>query len=119
MSNAEAGVDALALPIVGENEGEQMQCVMEVLGPPPASLLEKATRKEQFFEGDGSPRITPNKAGLRRFPATRDLPQALRCNDAPFISFLQVLLHSCCYCACLAVADAAASAVQLHLRQEY
>ena len=75
-----------------------MQCVMEVLGPPPASLLEKATRKEQFFEGDGSPRITPNKAGMRRFPATRDLPQALRCNDAPFLSLLQVSLLSCYQC---------------------
>ncbi|MCJ1242225.1 hypothetical protein MMC14_010232, partial [Varicellaria rhodocarpa] len=77
------------LAVAGENEAEQMQCVMEVLGPPPAALMDMATRTEQFFEADGSPRITPNKAGIRRFPATKDLAQALRCNDAPFISFLQ------------------------------
>lgn len=67
-----------------------MQCVMEVLGLPPADLLEKATRKEQFFESDGSARITANKAGLRRFPASKDLTQVLRCSDGPFLSFLQV-----------------------------
>jgi len=78
--------------LAGENEVEQMQCVMEVMGPPPAALMEKATRKEQFFEADGSVRITANKAGLRRFPATKELSQVLRCNDGPFLSFLQVRL---------------------------
>lgn len=73
-----------------------MQCVMEVLGPPPAALVARATRKEQFFEADGSVRITPNKAGLRRFPASKDLGQALRCKDAPFIAFLQVRSSSVC-----------------------
>ena len=57
--------------------------------------MEKATRKQQFFEADGSVRITPNKAGLHRFPATKDLGQALRCKDGPFIAFLQVSLRSC------------------------
>jgi dual specificity tyrosine-phosphorylation-regulated kinase 2/3/4 len=28
----------------GETEKEQIQCVMEVLGPPPASMLKNATR---------------------------------------------------------------------------
>ena len=76
--------------VAGENEVEQMQCVMEIMGPPPAALMERATRKEQFFEADGSVRITANKAGLRRFPGSKDLAQALRCNDGPFLSFLQV-----------------------------
>lgn len=76
--------------VAGENEVEQMQCVMEIMGPPPAALMERATRKEQFFEADGSVRITANKAGLRRFPGSKDLGQALRCNDGPFLSFLQV-----------------------------
>ncbi|KAL3143162.1 hypothetical protein ABBQ38_002022 [Trebouxia sp. C0009 RCD-2024] len=76
----------------GENEAEQMQCVMEVLGPPPAALMDRATRKQQFFEADGSVRITPNKACLHRFPASKDLGQALRCKDGPFIAFLQACL---------------------------
>ena len=73
-----------------------MQCVMEIMGPPPAALMERATRKEQFFEADGSVRITANKAGLRRFPGSKDLSQALRCNDGPFLSFLQVRLLPIC-----------------------
>ena len=78
--------------VTGENEVEQMQCVMEILGLPPAALMERATRKGQFFEADGSVRMTANKAGQRRFPASKDLSQALRCNDGPFLSFLQVKL---------------------------
>ena len=71
-----------------------MQCVMEVLGPPPAALVARATRKDHFFEADGSVRMTANKAGLRRFPASKELGQALRCKDAPFIAFLQVISSS-------------------------
>lgn len=33
----------------GENEVEQLACMMEVLGPPPNSILENATRKKMFF----------------------------------------------------------------------
>jgi hypothetical protein len=33
----------------GENEVEQLACMMEVLGLPPTSVLEKATRKKMFF----------------------------------------------------------------------
>ena len=67
-----------------------MQCVMEIMGSPPASLMEKATRKEHFFEADGTVKLSANKAGLRRFPASKDLNQVLHCNDGPFLSFLQV-----------------------------
>ena len=82
----------------GENEVEQMQCVMEVVGPPPAELVQKGSRRDHFFEGDGRPRI---KAGLRRCPGSKDLGQALGCSDTQFLSFLQVpsalpLLLFCC-----------------------
>ena len=33
----------------GENEVEQLACMMEVLGVPPRSALEQATRKKMFF----------------------------------------------------------------------
>lgn len=33
----------------GENEVEQLACMMEVLGLPPTSVLENATRKKMFF----------------------------------------------------------------------
>ncbi|KAL3700119.1 hypothetical protein R1sor_018141 [Riccia sorocarpa] len=33
----------------GENEVEQLACMMEILGIPPASVVEQATRKKMFF----------------------------------------------------------------------
>jgi hypothetical protein len=33
----------------GENEVEQLACMMEILGTPPASVLDQATRKKVFF----------------------------------------------------------------------
>jgi hypothetical protein len=33
----------------GENEVEQLACMMEVLGVPPNAVLENATRKKMFF----------------------------------------------------------------------
>jgi len=61
----------------GENEVEQLACVMEVLGLPPRALLEPATRRRQFFDSTGAPRLQPNSRGKRRRPGTRDLALAL------------------------------------------
>lgn len=33
----------------GENEAEQLACIMEVLGVPPEDLINQATRKRLFF----------------------------------------------------------------------
>ena len=33
----------------GESEAEQLLCIMEVLGPPPADVMAKATRLDLFF----------------------------------------------------------------------
>ncbi|CAD6227214.1 GSCOCG00006021001-RA-CDS [Cotesia congregata] len=40
----------------GENEIEQLACIMEVLGPPPESLISHATRRRLFFDSKGNPR---------------------------------------------------------------
>lgn len=37
----------------GENEAEQLACIMEVLGLPPKAVLDSAARKKMFF---GKPR---------------------------------------------------------------
>jgi len=43
----------------GENEVEQMACIMEVVGLPPRSMVEAATRKKMFFDAAGIPRYSP------------------------------------------------------------
>ena len=78
------------LPPAGENEQEQLLCVMEVHGLPPRRLLERATRRKIFFDSNWAPRIVPNSAGRKRLPGSLDLAAVLRCNDAGFISFLKV-----------------------------
>ena len=33
----------------GENEVEQLACIMEIMGVPPSNILEQATRRRLFF----------------------------------------------------------------------
>ena len=41
----------------GENEVEQLACIMEGMGVPPKSILDQSTRKKMFFDSMGNPRI--------------------------------------------------------------
>jgi dual specificity tyrosine-phosphorylation-regulated kinase 2/3/4 len=77
----------------GENETEQLACIMEALGLPPRALLEPAARRKQFFDSAGAPRLVANSRGKRRRPGTKDLALALRCSDAGFVAFLQGCLR--------------------------
>lgn len=77
----------------GENEKEQLACVMEILGPPPRRLLAASSRLASFFESDGSAKLVVNSRGKERRPSSKALHVALRCNDAPFLSFLEGCLR--------------------------
>ncbi len=55
----------------GENETEQLLCIMEIMGPPPDHLVMACTRKKTFFEADGSPRIVANSRGKKRRPGSK------------------------------------------------
>ena len=72
----------------GENEQEQLACIMEVFGPPEKHLIEKSTRKKLFFDSLGKPRLTVSSKGKRRRPSSKTLSQALKCDDEPFLDFL-------------------------------
>jgi len=72
----------------GENEMDQMACIMEIKGLPPANLLSSAPRAKMFFEPDGQPYIVENSRGKKRFPGTKTLAQVLKCRDRDFILFL-------------------------------
>ncbi|KAJ3196751.1 Dual specificity tyrosine-phosphorylation-regulated kinase [Irineochytrium annulatum] len=74
----------------GENEQEQLACIMEVKGIPPESLIERGTRRKLFFEA-GVPRILPNSRGKKRRPGAKTLLGVLRTNDTSFIDFI----HRC------------------------
>ena len=72
----------------GENEQEQLACIMEVFGPPEKHLIERSTRKKLFFDSLGKPRITVSTKGKRRRPSSKTLQQALKCEDEAFLDFI-------------------------------
>lgn len=76
----------------GESEQEQMQCIMEFLGVPPKSLVDRAPRKRHFFDNFNSPKLAANSRGKVRRPSTRDLGQFLKTDDTAFIDFVRTLL---------------------------
>jgi len=72
----------------GENEQEQLSCIMEVLGVPDKDFVNRSSRKKLFFDPNGVPRAAINSKGRRRRPGTKTLAQVLRCNDEDFVDFI-------------------------------
>ncbi|KAF2397754.1 kinase-like protein [Trichodelitschia bisporula] len=72
----------------GENEQEQLSCIMEIFGPPEKHLIEKSSRKKLFFDSMGKPRVTVSSKGRRRRPSSKTLQQALKCDDEAFLDFI-------------------------------
>lgn len=77
----------------GETEVDQMACVMEFLGAPPRSLVEKGSRKKLFFDANGVPKLVPNSRGKIRRPGTKELGSFLRSGilegDIHFADFVE------------------------------
>lgn len=72
----------------GENEQEQLACIMEIFGPPSRDIIEKCTRRKLFFDSSLKPRVTVSSKGRRRRPSSKTLSGALKCDDEAFLDFL-------------------------------
>ncbi|GAN00709.1 kinase-like protein [Mucor ambiguus] len=77
----------------GENEQEQLACIMEIQGVPEPYIIEKSTRRKLFFDSQGNPRIQPNSKGRKRRPGTKTLEHALKTTDENFLDFINKCLH--------------------------
>lgn len=94
----------------GEDEGDQLACVIELLGMPPEKLLESSKRAKNFISSKGYPRYctvttipdgsTVLTGGRSRHgktrgpPASKDFVTALKgCDDPLFIDFLKKCLE--------------------------
>jgi len=66
--------------------------MMEVLGIPPAHLIEKAPRKKLFFEDD-KPKLVPNSKGKVRQPDSLNLATVLNSPDASFVDLIKKCLN--------------------------
>ncbi|XP_009936770.2 dual specificity tyrosine-phosphorylation-regulated kinase 4 isoform X2 [Opisthocomus hoazin] len=73
----------------GENEVDQLACIMEVLGLPPADFIQAASRKRTFFDSKGFPKSITNSKGKKRCPDSKDLSTVLNTHDAGFLDFLK------------------------------
>ncbi|XP_006891428.1 PREDICTED: dual specificity tyrosine-phosphorylation-regulated kinase 4 [Elephantulus edwardii] len=73
----------------GENEVEQLACIMEVLGLPPARFIQTASRRQTFFDSKGFPKTITNNRGKKRYPDSKDLTMVLKTYDASFLDFLK------------------------------
>ena len=93
----------------GEDEMDQLSCMMEVLGMPPAKMLENSKRTRSFFSSKGYPRyctVTVNpdnsvtfggnrsrRGKYRGPPESKELSRALKgCEDPLFLDFLRQCL---------------------------
>ncbi|KAI0781247.1 hypothetical protein BD413DRAFT_462400 [Trametes elegans] len=78
----------------GENEQEQLACIMEVLGVPDKDFVNRSSRKRLFFaDTTGAPRPVVNSKGKRRRPGTKTLAQALKNpQDDLFVDFISKCL---------------------------
>lgn len=76
----------------GESEKDQIGYIMEILDVPSAKVLRQGARSHLFFEKDGTPIITPNSRGKRRYPCTKDIQQVLECDDPLFLDFIMKCL---------------------------
>lgn len=94
----------------GEDEGDQLACVIELLGMPSEKLIESSKRAKNFISSKGYPRYctvttlpdgsTVLTGGRSRHgktrgpPASKDFVTALRgCDDPLFIDFLKSCLE--------------------------
>eukprot|EP00731_Ephydatia_muelleri_P010544 Em0005g1130a len=77
----------------GENEVEQLACIMETLGSPNPSLLEEAQRRKLFFDSKGNPRCITNSKGRKRKPGSRELASAIKTTDPSFLDFIRRCLE--------------------------
>ncbi|KAJ3405574.1 Dual specificity tyrosine-phosphorylation-regulated kinase [Chytriomyces hyalinus] len=76
----------------GENEQEQLACIMEVKGVPPEYIIDRGTRRKLFFES-GQPRSFTNSKGRKRRPSTKSLSHVLRTTDVLFLDFIERCLE--------------------------
>ncbi|KAG0277024.1 hypothetical protein BGZ96_003039, partial [Linnemannia gamsii] len=76
----------------GENEQEQLTCIMEIQGIPDRYLVEKSSRKKVFFDSNGNPKLVVNSKGKKRRPGSKTLGQALKCADVLFLDFISKCL---------------------------
>lgn len=77
----------------GENEIQQMMCIMKIRGLPSNDLINRGTRKAVFFNEDSSPILEANSKGVITTPGSSNLCKVLKTKDFIFVDFLEKCLE--------------------------
>ena len=77
----------------GEDEKEQIKCIMEVKGLPPRSMIVLASRRKVFFDDDYQALQNPNSKGKIRVPCSKNLQNLLKTDDKDFLDFIDQCLE--------------------------
>ncbi|CEG68785.1 hypothetical protein RMATCC62417_04977 [Rhizopus microsporus] len=81
----------------GENEPDQLACIMQLLGVPDKQYLDRCARKKQFFDMYDQPRKAINSKGKKRKPNSLTFTEALKRSsydayDREFVDFINKCL---------------------------
>eukprot|EP01132_Coremiostelium_polycephalum_P010942 gene10942-13401_t len=76
----------------GSDENEQLALIMELIGAPTPSMIENASRKDSFFEVDGSPKPVKNQnTGEYYGINSKHLKSILKSNNSEIDEFIDFL----------------------------
>lgn len=78
----------------GENEKDQLACMMEYLGNPPCDMIRSSIKRQVYFDENLEPKIAPNSKGHVRTPGNKTLSTFLGLGpEDPFVDFLHQFLR--------------------------
>ncbi|XP_062520597.1 dual specificity tyrosine-phosphorylation-regulated kinase 4-like [Corticium candelabrum] len=73
----------------GEDESEQLACIIQICGIPSPRLLQAAQRQHLFFNSRGMLARVVNSKGVKRLPNSVKLADAVKTNNELFVDFVQ------------------------------
>ncbi|EFA82946.1 putative protein serine/threonine kinase [Heterostelium album PN500] len=78
----------------GNDEPEQLACIIEIFGVPPPEIINASTRRNVFFYDNGEPKPVSclNSEGQEYGISTKTLAQSMRTDDLDFIDFIEQCL---------------------------
>ncbi|OMJ80472.1 hypothetical protein SteCoe_19275 [Stentor coeruleus] len=74
---------------IGDSEADQLNCIMEVLGPVPLEMISASPQKDIFFDENNEPRTKVNSYGKIRIPNSRLLRDLLRGKDEECVKVIE------------------------------
>lgn len=78
---------------LGENEADQMFCIMEYCGLPPSSMIERSSKSKLYFDGENKAKVLKTcRSGVRKV-SSKDFASFLRGSDAKFVELVKKCLE--------------------------